>query len=74
MTATLVPLASALAFTLGCAAIHHLRRYAQRLTLLSALIAFLVAGLYVTWVVEDGPPQVDDVVMLDETGTSVRAP
>ena len=69
MPAMLIPFASALGFTLGCAAIHHLRRHVRWVTLfLLGLIAILIGALYVTWIVQGGPPQVDDVVMLDESG------
>lgn len=69
MTATLVPVASALGFTLGCAGIHHLRRHARRITpLLWGVALLLIGALYVTWIVQGGPPQVDDVVILDAAG------
>lgn len=69
MTETIVPVASALGFTIGCAGIHHLRRHAGKITpLLCGLVLFLTGALYVTWIVQGGPPRVDDVVMLDEFG------
>jgi hypothetical protein len=69
VTETIVPMASALGFTLGCAGIHHLRRHAGKITpLLVGLVLMLIDALYTTWIVQDGPPQVDDTVMLDEAG------
>jgi ribose/xylose/arabinose/galactoside ABC-type transport system permease subunit len=71
VTETLVPVASALGFTLGCAAIHLLHRHALRITpILCGLIFFLSAALVVVWIVQGGPAQVDDAVMLDASGMS----
>ncbi|MGH1573344.1 hypothetical protein ACRAWG_25105 [Methylobacterium sp. P31] len=71
MTQAVVPVVCALGFTLGCVGIHGLHRHARRITpILLGLILVLIAALYVTWIVQGGSPQVDDVVMLDGAGVS----